>query len=134
MKNILFIFFLVICFAGKNFSQGKKPAVATPVYTVVEEMPAYIGGEEAMIKFLGENIKYPEKAKKKGIQGTVLISFIIDEEGNVTNAQIRKGIKKVCDEEALRVVKLMPKWKPGKQSGKPVKVQFIMPVNFTLEK
>lgn len=105
---------------------------ASPIYTVVEDMPSYPGGDDARIKFLVENIKYPKMAKKKGIQGTVYVTFVIDEKGKVTNVEVLKGIGGGCDEEAVRVVKMLPTWRPGKQSGKPVRVQFNMPINFTL--
>ena len=103
------------------------------VFTIVEEMPEYPGGEPARIKFLQDNVNYPPLAQKRGIQGTVYITFVIDEKGNVINAKVLRGVGGGLDEEALRVVKKMPKWKPGKQSGKKVKVQFNMPIRFTLE-
>jgi TonB family protein len=102
------------------------------VFTVVEDMPEYVGGNDAMNRFIAGNIKYPQQAKEKGVQGTVYISFVIDETGAVGNAKVLRGIGSGCDEEALRVVKMMPKWKPGKQSGKNVKVQFNLPVKFAL--
>ena len=104
----------------------------TPIFTVVEEMPQFKGGDEARIKFLTENIQYPQLAKEEGIQGTVYVTFVIDEYGLVTGAKILRGIGGGCDEEALRVVRKMPRWKPGKQSGKNVRVQFNMPIKFTL--
>ncbi len=102
------------------------------VFTVVEEMPEYPGGTEAMNKFIAGNINYPQKAKENGVQGTVYVSFHIAEDGSVSNALIMRGIGSGCDEEALRVVKMMPKWKPGKQKGKTVKVSFTLPVKFRL--
>ena len=105
----------------------------TPVFTVVEEMPEFSGGDEARIKFLTQNIRYPQMAKEDGIQGTVYITFVIDENGRVASAKVLRGIGGGCDEEALRVVALMPRWKPGKQSGKNVRVQFNMPIKFTLD-
>jgi periplasmic protein TonB len=102
------------------------------VYTVVEEMPTYIGGDEARIKFLTDSIRYPAFAKESGIQGTVFITFVIDEKGAVTDVRLLRGIGGGCDEEAVRVTRLMPRWNPGKQSGDPVRVQFNMPIKFTL--
>ncbi len=104
----------------------------TPVFTVVEEMPVYPGGEEARLKFLQENIQYPKVAKESGISGIVYVSFVITERGKITEAKVLKGIGGGCDEEALRVIRLMPRWNPGKQAGKPCRVQFTMPVKFTL--
>ncbi|HSG68454.1 MAG TPA: energy transducer TonB, partial [Bacteroidales bacterium] len=102
------------------------------VYTVVEEMPQYPGGQKAMYAYLGENIKYPEEAKKKGISGTVFVTFVILDNGEVSNVSILRGVGYGCDEEALRVVKGMPKWTPGKQDGKPVNVSFNLPIKFNL--
>jgi protein TonB len=102
------------------------------VFTIVEEMPEFIGGETAMNDFMHKNLKYPEEAKNKNIQGKVWIGFIVDKEGNIYNVEVLRGIGGGCDEEAVRVISKMPKWKPGKQSGKPVAVKFRFPINFTL--
>ena len=103
------------------------------VYNKVEVMAEYPGGFEKMSEFLGKNIVYPEEAKEKNIQGTVLISFVIEKNGKITNAKVVRGIGGGCDEEALRVVNAMPKWKPGKQNGKNVRVQFALPIKFKLQ-
>jgi protein TonB len=100
------------------------------VFTIVEEMPAFPGGEAERNKFLAENIQYPQQATENGIQGTVYVSFVVDSKGNVTDVKILRGIGGGCDEEALRVVKMMPKWHPGKQNGKNVRVLFNMPIYF----
>lgn len=102
-------------------------------YKVVEKMPSYVGGDEARVKFFVENIKYPENAMKKGIQGTVYVTFIIRSDGSVTDVKILRGIGGGCDEEALRIVKMMPKWNPGESEGKPVDVAFNLPVKFKLD-
>jgi TonB family protein len=104
-----------------------------PVFTIVEEMPSFPGGETARNRFLAENIVYPQQAVENGIQGIVYVSFIVDTKGNVTGAKVLRGIGGGCDEEALRVVKMMPKWLPGKQNGKQVRVLFNMPVAFRLQ-
>jgi periplasmic protein TonB len=109
-----------------------EQVIETPVFTVVEEMPSFPGGDEARIKFLTENIKYPQMAKETGIQGTVYVTFTTDERGRVTDVQLQRGIGGGCDEEAIRVVKMMPPWVPGKQNGKPVRVRFTMQIKFTL--
>jgi len=105
------------------------------IYTVVEEPPAYPGGDEARVKYLMENIKYPKEAKKNGIQGTVLVTFVVDKDGSITDTKVFKdqGIGGGCDEEALRVINAMPKWKPGKQDGETVKVQMNIPISFKLD-
>lgn len=102
-------------------------------FIVVEDMPEFPGGgEKAMYKWLGKNIKYPQVAKENGIEGKVFIRFLVNERGAVTNAEVVRGIGGGCDEEALRVVEKMPNWKPGKQRGKPVRVQFTIPIHFQL--
>ena len=103
------------------------------IFMVVESMPKFPGGEVALHKYLAENIRYPEMAKESGIQGRVFVTFVIEKDGSVTDVKVLRGIGGGCDEEAVRVVKNMPKWTPGKQRGKPVRVQFNLPVKFTLQ-
>ena len=103
------------------------------VFQVVEVDPEFPGGMEALIKYLSENIKYPEQAKKDKIQGRVYISFVVEKDGSVADAKVLRGIGGGCDEEALRVVNAMPKWKPGMQGGKPVRVQYNLPFTFKLQ-
>lgn len=103
------------------------------VFQVVEVDPEFPGGMEALTKYLSENIKYPEQAKKDKIQGKVYISFVVEKDGSVADAKVLRGIGGGCDEEALRVVNAMPKWTPGKQRNTPVRVQFNLPVVFKLQ-
>lgn len=110
----------------------EKEVVEAEIFTVVEENPMFPGGDEARMNFLRENIKYPQMARESGIQGTVYVTFVVEPSGNITNIKILRGIGGGCDEEALRVVRQMPKWKPGKQRGKSVRVQFNMPIRFVL--
>ena len=110
----------------------EKEVEEAEIFTVVEESPGFPGGDEARIKFLQENIKYPTMARESGIQGTVYVTFVVERGGNVTDVKILRGIGGGCDEEAIRVIKAMPKWNAGKQRGKPVRVQFNMPIKFTL--
>ena len=116
--------------------EGPK-VIETPVqaeiFTVVEEQPGYPGGEEARIGFLQQNIKYPEEAKELGIQGRVFVTFVVEVDGSITDVRVLRGIGGGCDEEAVRVVRAMPKWVPGKQRGVPVRVQFNLPIKFTLQ-
>ena len=102
------------------------------IFQVVENAPAFPGGDLARMKFLQDNIRYPAMARESGIQGTVYVTFVVERNGSVTDVKILRGIGGGCDEEALRVIKNMPKWEPGKQRGKPVRVQFNMPLKFTL--
>jgi len=102
------------------------------VFAIVEQMPQFIGGNKELHKYLQKNLKYPQTAKEAGIQGTIHISFIVEETGEVSNAKVVRGIGGGCDEEALRVIESMPVWSPGLQRGKPIRVQFNMPIVFTL--
>ena len=103
------------------------------IFTVVEEQPTYPGGDEARIRFLQENIKYPEEAKELGIQGKVFVTFVVEVDGSITDVRVLRGIGGGCDAEAIRVVKSMPRWMPGKQRAQPVRVQFNLPIKFTLQ-
>jgi TonB family protein len=103
------------------------------VYTVVEKQPHFQGGQDGLVKFLVENIKYPEAAMKAGIQGKVFITFVVREDGAVTDVKVLRGIGRECDEEAVRVVKMMPNWVPGQEKGKNVAVQFNLPIQFRLD-
>ncbi len=124
--------------AGTNAKSAamKKEEVGderNAIFTLVEEMPSFPGGETERNKFLAENIVYPKQAAENGIQGTVYTSFIVNSDGKIEDVKILRGIGGGCDEEALRVVKLMPRWKPGRQNGKTVRTLFNMPVNFKLQ-
>ncbi len=103
------------------------------VFTVVEEMPEYVGGMDAMITYLSSSVNYPKEAKENDVQGKVIVNFIVDTDGSVTDANIKRGIGSGCDEEALRVVSSMPNWIPGKQRGEAVKVSYNLPINFKLD-
>ena len=105
-----------------------------PVFTVVEEQPQFPGGTEAMYKFLGENIKFPEAAKIAHVSGKVFLSFVVTTEGEIKEVTILKGMGFGIDEEALRVMSQMPRWTPGKQSGKPLNVRYNLPIAFELDK
>lgn len=104
------------------------------VYTVVEVSPKFPGGDEARAEYMSKNISYPEDAVKKGIEGTVYITFVVQADGTVTDAKVLRGIGGGLDEIALNAVKNMPKWEPGRQKGKPVAVQFNIPIKFKLPK
>lgn len=99
----------------------------------VDMMPTFKGGEDEMYLWLGENIRYPQVAKESGIQGTVVVTFVVEKDGSITGIQILRDIGGGCGDEAIRVVKKMPKWKEGRQSNVPVRVQFNLPIKFTLE-
>lgn len=110
-----------------------KEKVVEPDFILVPEvMPEYPGGIEEMYKFIGSKIKYPAMAKDAGVKGKVHIVFIVDKNGDISDLKIERGIGSGCDEEAIRVMNLMPKWSPGKQRGHAVNVQYRMAINYSL--
>jgi len=115
---------------GQNNSNNTLSGDGSDVYVIVDEFPKYPGGDEARIKFLQENVKYPKVAVYNGIKGIVYITFIVEKDGTMSNIKLLQGIGGGCDEEALRVAKLMPKWVPGKRKGQPVRVYLNMPIRF----
>ena len=102
------------------------------IFMVVEEMPEFPGGQAALMSFIAKSIKYPVVAQENGIQGRVTCSFVVNKDGSLVDAEVIRGIDPSLDKEALRVINTMPKWKPGKQRGKPVRVKFTVPINFRL--
>lgn len=112
--------------------EAVEEVVEEQIFTIVEQMPSFPGGDAALMKYLGSSIKYPAIAKDAGIQGTVFVTFVVNEKGDVKDVKVLRSIGGGCDEEAIRVVKSMPKWSPGKQRGKAVKVQYNLPIKFTL--
>jgi TonB family protein len=102
------------------------------VFVVVEQMPEFPGGMDGMMQYLGRNISYPAEARQHDIQGTVFAQFVVQADGAVTDVKVTKGISGGCNAEAVRVIQAMPPWKPGKQNGKPVAVQYSLPIRFTL--
>jgi protein TonB len=99
----------------------------------VEEMPEFPGGQSALMKYLSENIRYPVIAQENGIEGRVICSFVVERDGSITDVQVVRGVDPSLDREAVRVIQSMPKWKPGKQRGKPVRVRFTLPIVFRLQ-
>jgi periplasmic protein TonB len=117
--------------SSENTNVLKRPGKDN-VLTISEVKPAYPGGDKAMGAFLSKNIKYPSQAKEDGIKGTVYIKFVVEKDGSVADVVVSKGVHPLLDAEALRVVKAMPKWAAGKQSGQAVATQFTLPVKFQL--
>ena len=104
------------------------------IFMVVETMPEFPGGQQALFKYLGENVKYPVIAQENGIQGRVICQFVVNKDGSIVDVvAVRSSGEASLDKEAIRVIKSMPKWKPGKQRGKPVRVKYTVPVNFRLQ-
>ncbi len=114
--------------ASKTSDNGDKP-----IFVVVEDMPSFPGGMEECVRFLSRNIKYPVEAQKAGAQGRVILSFIVNKDGTISDVEVMRSVSKELDAEAVRVVQSMPKWKPGKQRGQAVDVRFSMPVTFRLQ-
>lgn len=115
-----------IAIGAIGYDKPEKP------FDVVEQMPEFPGGMPELMKFLQENVKYPEEAMKNGIQGRVLIQFIVEKDGSISEAKVIKKVNELLDAEALRVIGEMPKWTPGKQKGQEVRVKFVLPVTFRL--
>ena len=105
----------------------------TEIFQIVEEMPSFPGGEGKLMEYVAKNIKYPQIARETGIQGRVFVGFVVEPDGSISNVKLLRGIGGGCDEEAMRVIKSLPKWKPGKQRGKAVRVSYQIPVFFKLQ-
>ncbi|MBQ7062349.1 MAG: energy transducer TonB [Bacteroidales bacterium] len=129
--------------AGDDASKAQEDVVISDVsadeevaeeeiFVFVEENPSFPGGESALYEYLYKNIKYPDLARENNITGTVVIKFVVEKDGSITKASILREIGGGCGKEALRVVNTLPKWKPGKQSGRPVRTEFTLPVQFEL--
>jgi len=103
------------------------------IFQIVEQQPEFPGGEEARLRFLRDNVNYPMMAREAGIQGTVFVTFVVERDGSITGVEIIRGIGGGCDEEAVRVTRMMPRWSPGKQRNRPVRTQFRMPIRFALQ-
>ena len=103
------------------------------IFQIVEEMPSFPGGEAKLMEYVAKNIKYPQIARETGIQGRVFVGFVVEPDGSISNVKLLRGIGGGCDEEAMRVIKSLPNWKPGKQRGKAVRVSYQIPVFFKLQ-
>jgi TonB family protein len=154
----IFAAFVVICFVCKPvIAQETKPDTLIPtkqsnetsssqqtksiqeakedvIFIKVEEMPEFPGGDVERIRFIQNNLVYPPSAREEGLGGQVIVGFIVEPDGSITDVKILRGVAKILDDEAIRVVKLMPKWKSGIQRNKPVRVIYQMPITFTITK
>lgn len=115
------------------FEEKPKEEVADEIFTIVEQQPSPKGGMPAFYEYVSKNLKYPAQARRMGIEGRVFVQFVIEKDGSITDVKAIKGIGAGCDEEAERVIKEAPKWNPGKQRGRPVRVRMILPITFKLE-
>ena len=132
MKKLVFIALLSLIGMTNVFAQQETTTTAEKVFDVVDEMPSFPRGKGAMMEFLSKNIKYPVVAEENGIQGRVLVKIVVKKDGTIDSPTVVKGVDPSLDKEAIRVVKTMPKWIPGKQKGEPVNVSFIVPVTFRI--
>ncbi len=116
------------------FEQIEPPAEPEPpsIFLSSEVMPEFTGGISKMYKWLSKNVRYPKEASRNGIEGRVIVSFVVEKDGQITGVEILKGIGFGCDEETLRVITKMPRWKPGKQNGTPVRVKYTLPLSFKI--
>lgn len=128
LKVALMMLVLLFSFMTST-AQTKKNDI---VFDVVEVMPQFPGGQIAMLKYIMENMKYPEQAMKEGIQGRVAVRFIVEKDGSISDVKPILSVHPLLNKEAVRVVESMPKWTPGKHNGKPVRVRFNLPVMFKL--
>lgn len=131
MKKLLF--FLILGFTALTTARAQN--TDTPcgkVYQVVEQMPQFPGGQAAMMKFIADSLRYPSVAYENGIEGRVIVKFVVDCKGNIVNPLVVRSVDPLLDREAIRLVKSMPKWIPGRQNGKPVCVIYNVPIRFKL--
>ena len=120
--------------AKEVIAEPEPPKVEeTKVFDVVEEMPQFPGGQAALLDYLAKNIKYPVVAEENGIQGRVIVTFVVERDGSITDVKVVKSVDPSLDKEASRVVKAMPRWQPGKQNGSAVRVKYTVPVQFKLQ-
>ncbi len=132
MKKLLFLSAFLCTLSFGAFAQ-EEVKVEEEVFVVVEEQAEFPGGLDSMYAYIHKNLKYPELAKEKGIEGRVFVSFIIEKDGSISNVKILRGIGGGCDEAVVEMVKNMPKWQPAKQRGKEVRCQFNLPIPIKFE-
>ena len=135
MKKMILLSLMAVL--GLMTANAQKTVISQSnqsVYDQVEQMPEFPGGMPAMIEFLQTNLKYPKDAIKQQVGGRVMVMFVVETDGTLSNVRVAKKVFPSLDSEAVRVVKTMPKWKPGKEKGRPVRVNFTLPVVFSLKK
>ena len=131
-KIILLLATLFFFCATTVFAQNANEDT-NKAYEVVDEMPSFTGGQNALMQFLANNVKYPTVAFENGVQGRVLVGFIVDRDGSLSNVKVERSVDPSLDKEAVRVVKAMPKWQPGKQKGSAIRVKFTVPIVFRMQ-
>lgn len=118
---------------GKTTQTRKDTATDDKVYEVCEQMPIFEGGDAALLKYLGENLKLPEEDQERGMQGRMVVGFIVEKDGSLTNVKVLRPVDIALDAEVLRVVKGMPKWIPGRHNGQRVRVRYLLPIHICLQ-
>lgn len=134
MKRFLLLLSAILLTNMAFCQEEKKVSVDDEVFVVVEEQAEFPGGLDSMYAYIQKNLVYPEKAKAEGIEGRVFVTFTIEKDGSISNILIKRAIGGGCEEAAVEMIKNMPKWKPAKQRGKPVRCQFNLPIKFELPK
>ena len=130
MKKILFILMLFFTMFTTVSAQSVQEKPQEKVYEVIEDMPNFPGGQGELMKFLRNNVKYPAEAQKKKIEGRVIVTFVVNKKGRIIDPTVERSAHPLLDAEALRVIKRMPKWKPGRVNGEPVNVKYRLPITF----
>ena len=158
MNTMIILFALAMCVGCGQSSEQKEESVPTDVtkaekqeqvqvvaededtlengeqvFRVVEVMPKFPGGDAELLKFIAKNVKYPQESQDKGEQGRVICSFVVTKDGTLTNYKVLRGISPALDQEAVRVLQMMPRWTPGTQKGEPVAVKYTVPITFKLQ-
>ena len=133
-KMILMSMMAVLCLMTANAQKTVVSQSSQNVYDQVEQMPEFPGGMPAMIEYLQTNMKYPEDAVKQKVGGRVMVMFVVETDGTISNVRVARNVFPSLDAEAVRVVKAMPKWKPGKEKGRRVRVNYTLPVVFSINK
>ena len=129
---VLFVFVVSQPAKAQEIPDSTKQEV--PIIDIPEILPVFPGGDEARQKFLMDNTLYPKEAEEKGIEGRVIVSFVVEIDGSISNVKVIHGVHPLLDEEAIRITKQMPNWEPGKQRGEPIRCRFNMPFKFVLKK
>jgi TonB family protein len=133
MKHIKTMIMALVCAFAMVSAQAQESANNdTTIYTIVDEMPQFQGGDSALVDYITHNVHYPQAEKAQGIQGKVYVGFVVEKDGSISNVEVKRGIGEECDAEAVRVVKDMPAWIPGKRNGEPVRVSSMLPINYKI--
>lgn len=136
MKKVLFVLALLLSAHTAMHAQSnqntERNASDEKIFDVVEQPPSFPGGQAALMSYLSKSVKYPQEALKDNVQGRVIVGFIVEKDGSVSNAKIIRSVDSALDKEAIRIVMSMPKWTPGRQNGRNVRTKYNVPVNFKL--